>query len=79
MYYLVRKVAAVTGRDLRNARPSLDENNQPAVGFSLTSEGGRKFGKVTVMPVAAPGCSTSIPSSSMRGLCSDRRDRGREC
>ena len=36
----------------------------------------RKFGKVTVMPVAAPGCSTSIPSSSMRGLCSDRRDRG---
>jgi hypothetical protein len=26
----------------------------------------RKFGKVTVMPVAAPGCSTSIPSSSMR-------------
>src|SRR5207248_4683121 len=25
----------------------LDENNQPAVGFSLSSEGGRKFGKVT--------------------------------
>jgi len=47
VYYLVRKVAAVTGRDLRNARPTLDENNQPAVGFSLTAEGGRKFGKVT--------------------------------
>ena len=39
--------AAVTGRDLRNARPSLDENNQPAVSFTLNNEGGRKFGKVT--------------------------------
>src|SRR5215467_14950263 len=46
-YYLVRKVAAVTGRDLRSARPSLDENNQPAVQFTLNTEGGRKFGKVT--------------------------------
>ena len=35
------------GRDLRNARPSLDENNQPAVSFTLSTEGGRKFGKVT--------------------------------
>src|SRR5206468_3062395 len=47
VYYLVRKAAAVTGRDLRNARPSLDENNQAAVSFTLNSEGGRKFGKVT--------------------------------
>jgi preprotein translocase subunit SecD len=46
-HYLVRKVAAVTGQDLRNARPSLDENNRPAVAFSLTNEGARKFGKVT--------------------------------
>jgi preprotein translocase subunit SecD len=47
VYYLVKKLAAVTGRDLRNARPSVDENNQPAVSFSLNNEGGRKFGKVT--------------------------------
>src|SRR5205085_12107118 len=46
-YYLVRKVAAVSGRDLRNARPSIDENNQPAVSFTLNNEGGRKFGNVT--------------------------------
>ena len=46
-YYLVKHVAAVTGQDLRNARPSLDENNQPAVSFTLNNEGGRKFGKVT--------------------------------
>ena len=46
-YYLVRRVAAVTGRDLRNARPSLDEFNQPAVSFTLNREGARKMGDVT--------------------------------
>jgi preprotein translocase subunit SecD len=47
VYYLVRKVAAVSGRDLRNARPTIDENNQPAVAFTLNNEGGRRFGAVT--------------------------------
>ena len=46
-YYAVRRVAAVTGRDLRNARPTLDENNRPAVSFSLNNEGARKFGIFT--------------------------------
>jgi preprotein translocase subunit SecD len=47
VYYVVRKAAPVTGRDLRSARPSLDENSQPVVIFTLNKEGGRKFGKVT--------------------------------
>src|SRR5262245_61109518 len=47
VYYLVRKAAAVAGLDLRNARPSLDENNRPAVSFTLNSEGAARFGKVT--------------------------------
>lgn len=46
-YYAVRRVAAVTGRDLRTARPTLDENNRPAVSFSLNNEGARKFGMFT--------------------------------
>jgi preprotein translocase subunit SecD len=46
-FYLVRKASAVTGTDLRSARPTIDENNRPAVGFSLTNEGARKFGKAT--------------------------------
>jgi preprotein translocase subunit SecD len=46
-YYAVRRVPAVTGRDLRNARPTLDENNRPAVSFSLNQEGARKFGAFT--------------------------------
>jgi preprotein translocase subunit SecD len=47
VYYQVRKVAAVSGKDLRNARPTIDENNQPAVGFTLNNDGGRRFGVVT--------------------------------
>jgi preprotein translocase subunit SecD len=46
-YYVIRRVAAVTGRDLRNARPTLDENNRPAVSFSLNNDGARKFGLFT--------------------------------
>ena len=46
-FYVVKKVAAVTGQDLRNAKPTIDENNRPAVSFSLTTDGARKFGKAT--------------------------------
>lgn len=46
-FYLVRQVAAITGRDLRNARAQIDQNGAPAVGFSLNSEGASKFGRVT--------------------------------
>jgi preprotein translocase subunit SecD len=46
-YYLVKKVAPITGNDLRSARDTLDENGQPAVGFSLTREGAVKFGRLT--------------------------------
>jgi preprotein translocase subunit SecD len=47
VYYLVRRVAAVEGRDLRSARPSLDQNGRPAVSFTLNSEGAQRFGRVT--------------------------------
>jgi preprotein translocase subunit SecD len=42
-WYLISRASAVSGRDLRTAEPSTDENGQPAVRFILTSEGGRKF------------------------------------
>ncbi len=42
-WYIISRASAVTGRDLRNASASQDENGQPAVGFNLTGEGGRKF------------------------------------
>ena len=47
MYYQLRRASIVTGRDLRSARSSLDENNRPAVSFTLNTEGSQKFGKGT--------------------------------
>ena len=47
VYYLVRRVGVVTGRDLRTARLTLDENNQPAVSFTLNREGARRFADAT--------------------------------
>jgi preprotein translocase subunit SecD len=46
-YFLVSRVAAVTGKDLRTVRRSVDEWNNPAVSFSLNSDGARRFEKVT--------------------------------
>ena len=63
LYYLVRRVAAVTGRDLRNARPSLDEFNQPAVSF-------RSTGKARASLVTSPGRTWgAISPSSWTGGC----------
>jgi len=52
--YLVRRVAPVTGRDLRSARSTLDENNLPAVGFTMNREGAIKFGKLTGDNIGKP-------------------------
>ena len=46
-FYLVRKVANITGRDLRGASSTVDEYNRPAVRFLLTNDGARKFGRLT--------------------------------
>ena len=50
-FYLLRRIAAVTGRDLRNARPTVDEYNTPAVSFTLNSEGVSKFSRATAASV----------------------------
>ena len=46
-FFLISRVASVTGKDLRMVRRSVDEWNNPAVSFSLNSEGARRFEKVT--------------------------------
>jgi preprotein translocase subunit SecD len=46
-YYLVDKVATVTGKDLRTIRRTQDEWNNPAVAFSLNADGGARFEQVT--------------------------------
>jgi preprotein translocase subunit SecD len=46
-WYVVDRIAAVTGRDLRDAQPRPDENGRPSVNFSLTRDGAARFARVT--------------------------------
>ena len=42
-WYLVSRISAVSGKDLRDAQPNRDPNGQPSVTFSLTGDGGQRF------------------------------------
>jgi preprotein translocase subunit SecD len=46
-FYLVDKVAVVTGKDLRTIRQTTDEWNNAAVSFSLNADGGARFEQAT--------------------------------
>jgi preprotein translocase subunit SecD len=78
VYYVVQRVASITGRDLKNAFPSRDENGRPAVGFNLTAEGSRRFERLTEQNIgkrlaialdgriqSAPGIETRISDSAI--------------
>lgn len=53
-YYLVSEVAPIVGSDLRNARRTTDEWNNPAVSFSLNPDGARRFASFTEENVGEP-------------------------
>src|SRR5262245_10817654 len=46
-YYVVQQVASVTGRDLKGAFPSRDQNGRPAVTFNMNADGAQRLGRVT--------------------------------
>ncbi len=79
VFYLVRRIPMVTGRDLRTARASVDEYNQPMVAFTLSSEGVGKFSRATSenvgkrlaivldnQVVSAPNIETAITTADAR-------------
>jgi preprotein translocase subunit SecD len=47
VFWVVNKVSGVTGRDLKSAGVSRDQNGRPAVSFNLNAPGAQKFGKLT--------------------------------
>jgi len=47
VFWVVNRVAGVTGRDLKSAGVSRDENGRPAVSFHLNAAGAQRFGKLT--------------------------------
>jgi preprotein translocase subunit SecD len=46
-WYLLNRMAVITGRDLRNARPGQDEFRKWETSFTLTQDGGKRFGRFT--------------------------------
>ncbi len=46
-WYVLNRIAAITGRDLTSAQPSTDSNGRPDVLFTLNRDGATRFGRVT--------------------------------
>jgi preprotein translocase subunit SecD len=53
-YWAVDKQRTVTGRDLKTARPSRGQINEPVVEFSLNPEGAEKFAELTGNNIGKP-------------------------
>ena len=54
VYYLINRVSAVSGRDLRSAEAGHEENGRPDVSFTLTRDGGDRFYQFTSQHVGEP-------------------------
>jgi preprotein translocase subunit SecD len=54
VYYVVKKVAVVSGNDLRSATQSLDQFNRPAVAFTLKQDAAVRFGNFTQSSIGRP-------------------------
>jgi preprotein translocase subunit SecD len=82
VYYLLRKEAMITGRDLKNARVGVDENNRPQINFSLNATATDKFARETgrsigrQLAIVLDGTVYSAPVIQAK-LGSDNRITGR--
>ena len=47
LYYLLKREAMITGRDLKNARVGVDESNRPQINFTLNANATDKFSRET--------------------------------
>jgi len=53
-WYVVSRSSVVSGNDLRDARPSTDNNGQTEVSFTLTRDAGQRFGAFTSANINHP-------------------------
>ena len=85
---MVRQAASVSGRDLKGAYPSRDENGRPAVSFNLNADGAQRMSRATEENIgkmlaivldkriqSAPRINGRITDSALRAL--ERRLRER--
>jgi preprotein translocase subunit SecD len=53
-YYILEQTPVVTGEQLVDAQPAMDQNNRPAVSFRFNPSGGRAFGIYTAENIGNP-------------------------
>jgi preprotein translocase subunit SecD len=81
-YYLVRREAMITGRDLKSARVGVDESNRPQINFSLNATATDRFARETgrnigrQLAIVLDGTIYSAPVIQSK-LGSDNRITGR--
>ena len=44
---MIQKKVMVSGEELTDAKAAFDQDGNPAVMFTLTTSGGKKFGRIT--------------------------------
>ena len=82
VYYLLRKEALITGRDLKTARVGVDESNRPQINFSLNAASADKFARETArnirrqLAIVLDGTVYSAPTIEAR-LGAENRITGR--
>ena len=54
VYYVLEQTPVVTGEQLVDAQPGMDQNNRPAVNFRFNPAGGRAFGIYTAENIGNP-------------------------
>ena len=71
--YVIYKRIGVSGEQLIDANPSMDQNNQPVVSIRFDTSGARKFGELTSKNVGkvcnSSGWRGNKCSSNQRGYC----------
>mgnify|MGYP000123481414 CR=1 FL=1 len=54
LFYVMQQTPVVTGEQLVDAQPAMDQNNRPAVNFRFNPQGGRAFGEYTAANIGRP-------------------------
>lgn len=72
VYWIVNKITNVTGRELKTAGVTRDENGRPAVSFNLNATGAANFGRLTeanigrLLAIVLDGAVVSAPRLNSR-------------
>ncbi len=53
-FYMIQKKVMVSGEELIDAKSAFDQDGNPAVMFTLTTSGGKKFGRITGKNIGRP-------------------------